>query len=181
MEAITVRGFWEHTREPIGLELLAGKQGLDHRFLRSNRIQKPGLALAGFTSFVHGDRVQILGETELSYLATLDSQTRAAAVGGLLACKVACLVLTKGLAPPDELTEACQTDGTPLFRTEMTSSVCIRRILTYLDDLLSPRCSIHGVLVDVNGVGVLLTGQSGIGKSECALDLVSRGPPAGRR
>ena len=174
VEGITIRGFWNHTREPIGLELLAGEAGLEHR-LRSNRIQKPGLALAGFTSFIHGDRVQILGETELSYLATLDSAQRQRGIDGLLACRVACIVITKGLIPPLELTESCERAGTPLFRTEMTSSVCIRRILTYLDDLLSPRCSIHGVLVDVSGIGVLLTGESGIGKSECALDLVSRG------
>ncbi len=174
MEEITVRGFWDHTRQPIGLELMAGEAGLDRR-LRSNRIQKPGLALAGFTSFVHGDRVQILGETELSYLDTLESAARRQSVDGLLARKVACLVLTKGLRPPPELIEACEEASTALFRTEITSSVCIRRILTYLDDLLSPRCSIHGVLVDVSGVGVLLTGESGIGKSECALDLVSRG------
>ena len=174
MEEITVRGFWDHTRGPIGLELLAGEVGLGRR-LRSSRIQKPGLALAGFTSFIHDDRVQILGETELSYLATLTSDVRRRAVEGLLACRVACLVITKGLVPPPELIEACRVDGTPLFRTEITSSVCIRRILTYLDDLLSPRCSIPGVLVDVSGVGVLLTGESGIGKSECALDLVSRG------
>lgn len=174
MEEITVRGFWDHARKPIGLALLAGEQGLDRR-LRSSRIQKPGLALAGFTSFIHDDRVQILGETELSYLATLDSPGKATAVAGLLACKVACLVITKGLTPPPELLEGCERESTPLFRTEITSSVCIRRILTYLDDLLSPRCSIHGVLVDVSGIGVLLTGESGIGKSECALDLVSRG------
>ncbi len=174
MEEITVRGFWEHTRAPIGLELLAGEQGLERR-LRSSRIQKPGLALAGFTSFIHGDRVQILGETELSYLDTLSPIGRRIGVEGLLRCKVACLLITKGLTPPIELIEACRVDGTPLFRTKMTSSLCIRRVLAYLDDLLSPRCSIHGVLVDVSGVGVLLTGESGIGKSECALDLVSRG------
>ena len=174
MEEITVRGFWDHAQVPIGLELLAGEAGLDRR-LRSSRIQKPGLALAGFTSFIHADRVQILGETELSYLNTLDPETRRRAVDGLLERQVACLVITKGLQPPRELVEACQAGRTPLFRTEITSSVCIRRILTYLDDLLSPRCSIHGVLVDVSGVGVLLTGESGIGKSECALDLVSRG------
>ena len=174
MEEITVRGFWDHARRPIGLELLAGRGGLDRR-LRSNRIQKPGLALAGFTSFIHGDRVQILGETELSYLGMLEPPARKRAVEGLLERKVACLVITKGLRPPVELVDSCEASATPLFCTEMTSSVCIRRILTYLDDLLSPRCSIHGVLVDVSGIGVLLTGESGIGKSECALDLVSKG------
>lgn len=174
MVEISVRDFYEHASGPIGLELVAGGFGM-HRHLKSARIQKPGLALAGFTSFVHSDRVQILGETELSYLGTLDQAAAAVAIEGFLALDLACVVVTKGLAAPDQLIRACERRATPLFVTQMTSSEAIRKILSYLDDMLSPRCSVHGVLVDVNGVGVLITGKSGIGKSECALDLVSRG------
>lgn len=171
---ITARTFLEHAKEPLELSLLAGSGGLD-RVLASNRIQKPGLALAGYTRFVHHDRLQILGETELSYLETLDERTRARSVEQFLECNVACIVITKGLEPPPELVETCDAYRTPLIRSPVRSSVCIRKILTYLDDLLAPRCSMHGVLVDVNGVGVLIVGASGIGKSECALDLVERG------
>lgn len=174
MPEMTVAEFHEHVKEPLQLELLAGVTGLSRK-LRSNRIQKPGLALAGYTAFVHRDRVQILGQTELDYLGCLSPEGRETAVQKLIGCKVACIILTKGQGPPDCLSRVCDADGTPLFRTPIRSSQCIRRVLTYLDDLLSPRCSLHGVLVDVDGVGVLLSGASGIGKSECALDLVSRG------
>lgn len=174
MAEITVRRFAELVEGSIGLRLVAGEAGLE-RTLRSGRIQKPGLALAGFTSFVHDDRIQIIGETELSYLRTLDAPSRYAAVERYLNCDVACAVVTKGLPPTPELLTLCEQMATPLFVTRMTSSKAIRKLLAYLDDVLSPRCSMHGVLVDVTGVGVLITGASGIGKSECALDLVSRG------
>ncbi|MGF1511442.1 MAG: HPr(Ser) kinase/phosphatase [Myxococcota bacterium] len=172
--SILVREFWEHAREPLKLELCAGREGLQRR-LASNRIQKPGLALAGYTRFVHHERIQILGETELSYLATLNEADRGRAVRGLLSCDIACILVTKDLALPPELISACDSFSTPLLRTPQRSSECIRRTLAYLDDLMAPRCSMHGVLVDVNGVGALITGPSGIGKSECALDLVERG------
>lgn len=171
---ITVRGFMAHAQHPLKLELLAGSTGLD-RVLGSPRIQKPGLALAGYNRFVHQDRIQILGETELTYLETLDEAERVRSVRSLMECKIACIVMTKGMQPPPELVEGCDASDTPLIRTPLRSSECIRKILTYLDDLLAPRTSLHGVLVDVNGVGVLIVGASGIGKSECALDLIERG------
>lgn len=171
---VSVKTFYEKVEVPLQLSLVAGEEGLG-RLLKSARIQKPGLALAGYTTFVHHDRVQILGQTELSYLATFDGPSRRAAIQGLLDLDVACIVVTKGLELPQELVEAAKVLQTPLFVSALTSSECIRKILTYLDDLLSPRCGVHGVLVDVSGVGVLITGKSGIGKSECALDLIERG------
>lgn len=172
--SVTVATFFEHASGPLELELCAGAHGMARSLVRP-RIQKPGLALAGYTRFVHRDRVQILGETELSYLETLPESTRGDALDNYLRCKVACVLVTKGLPLPDLLVSMCDTHATPLFRTGVTSSAAIRKVLAYLDDLLSPRCSVHGTLVDVNGVGVLMTGQSGIGKSETALDLVERG------
>ncbi len=157
---VTVEAFIEHVSEPLALELLAGRSGI-HRTLRSARIQKPGLALAGYTTYVHNDRVQVLGQTELSYLHTLEPEPRRQAIESLLSLELACVLLTKGLAAPVELLEICERHATPLLRTPLTSSVGIRKVLGFLDDLLSPRTSMHGA--------------SGIGKSECALDLVLRG------
>ena len=174
MSEVTVKTFMEHVAEPLRLELVAGIQG-QLRPLRSARIQKPGLAFAGYSAFVHPDRVQLLGQTELSYMATLDEETRAQSISGFLALEVSCVIVTKGLPIPRQLLDGCNATGTPLLRTPLASSECIRKVLTYLDDLLTPRTSVHGVLVDVDGVGVLMTGASGIGKSECALDLVLRG------
>ena len=172
--SVSVAAFIEHAGRALKLELCAGSAGLDRSLSRA-RIQKPGLALAGYTRFVHRDRIQILGETEISYLATLSEEAQNRALDGYLRCNVACILVTKGLILPPALVTMCETYGTPLFRTKVTSSVTIRKVLGYLDDLLSPRCSVHGTLVDVNGVGVLMTGDSGIGKSETALDLVERG------
>lgn len=172
--SVSVATFVEHAGAGLRLELLAGIKGLGRGLSRA-RIQKPGLALAGYTRFVHRDRVQILGETEISYLETLSEDCRTRALEGYLSCDVACILVTKGLELPNTLIEMCEAHQTPLFRTKVTSSVTIRKVLGYLDDLLSPRCSVHGTLVDVNGVGVLMTGDSGIGKSETALDLIERG------
>lgn len=171
---VTVQAFFQHAKESLDLRLHAGEGGLN-RLLKSARIQKPGLALAGYSAFVHPDRVQVLGQTELSYLATLSPADRERAVATLTALNLACIVVTKSLPLPDVLVAGCHRSDTPLFRTSMTSSECIRKILAYLDDLLSPRCRVHGVMMDVAGVGVLITGASGIGKSESALELVARG------
>ena len=171
---ITVQTFIERVQKPLELELVAGADGC-HRILRSSRIQKPGLALVGHLASVHTDRVQVLGKTELSFLETLTDEERDLSIHRLLELELACIVITKNLSIPKTLLRTCEETDTPLLRTPKESSECIRRVLTYLDDLLTPRTSVHGVLVDVAGVGVLITGASGIGKSECALDLILRG------
>lgn len=171
---VSVGAFFEHARHALQLELCAGQGGLS-RALRIARIQKPGLALAGYTGFVHHDRVQILGRTELDYLATFTPERRAQAIAAFIDRQLACVLVTKGLPLPTELVAECERTGTPLLRSSVTSSEVIRKVLSLLDELLSPRISLHGVLLDVNGMGVLITGASGIGKSECALDLVTRG------
>lgn len=174
MPQITVQEFFDHVGEALQLAVHAGAGGLN-RVLKSARIQKPSLALVGYSAFVHPDRVQILGQTELSFFQTLSPQAQARAASTLGALDLACIIVTKGLPLPEILVEQCDAGMTPLFRTSMASSECIRKVHAYLDDLLSPRCQKHGVLVDVSGIGVLITGASGIGKSECALELVMRG------
>jgi len=174
MGEITVQEFFAHTADAVELRLCAGEQGLG-RVLTSSRIQKPGLALAGFTRFVNPTRVQIIGQTELAFVETLSMAGREEALQRFVQCNLSCIIVTKGQVMPPELIELCQSSGTPLFVSPRRSSEVIRKTIAYLDDLLSPRASLHGVLVDIDGVGVLITGDSGIGKSECALDLVSRG------
>jgi HPr kinase/phosphorylase len=171
---VTIADVFAHLKRALELRLLAGEAGFDRK-IRSTRIQKPGLALVGHTSFVHKDRVQILGETEISFLESLDPEARSRSIRGLVELEVACLMVSKGLDVPAELIARCDERAIPLFSTPIASSEAIHKTTAYLDDLLSPRCSLHGVLIDVNGVGVLIIGASGIGKSECALDLVERG------
>lgn len=158
----------------LDLKLLAGARGLSHRLV-SSRIQKPGLALTGYTEHLHPDRLQVLGNTEISYLGQLDEATAANYVRKLCAFPISCFVITKGLEPPAFLKEATDEAGIPLLVTPLQSSTFISLITKFLEERLLPTTHLHGVLVDVLGVGVMLTGKSGIGKSECALDLVIRG------
>ena len=158
----------------LGLHLIAGRKGLPNR-IGSARLQKPGLALTGYTEFLHMDRVQILGNTEISYLLSLDEQQAIANIDKLCSFPLCCVIITRGLEPPGFLKLAMEKAGIPLLVSPLRSSTFISLITKFLEERLLPNTHIHGVLVDVLGVGVLLLGKSGIGKSECALDLVIRG------
>ncbi len=174
MISITVQYFYDHNREDLNLEFLAGREGLD-RHIRIARIQKPGLALAGYFDQLHPERVQILGETEISYLSTLEKKLARKRLAELCSTGIACLIVAKGLDIPEDLIDMANSCKVPLFRTTEISSTLIRTVTTYLEDVLAPETSIHGCMVDVHGVGILFMGKSGIGKSECALGLVERG------
>jgi HPr kinase/phosphorylase len=158
----------------LGLVLLAGKRGLSHR-VSSSRIQKPGLALAGYTEHLHPARIQVLGNTEISYLEQIGDVVAADNIRILCSFPVSCFIITKGLLPPQFLLDQAEASGIPVLSTHHQSSTFISLITKFLEERLLPTTQMHGVLVDVLGVGILLTGKSGIGKSECALDLVIRG------
>lgn len=156
------------------LRRVAGEAGLD-RPIDHPRIQKSGLVLAGHHHGIVPTRVQILGETELSFLEALEPTVRAERVEGLFSLKLSCVVVTRGVEPPPELIEGAARTDTPLFVAAERSSATIFAIHNALDRLLAPRERRHGVMVEIHGVGMLLLGRSGIGKSECALFLVERG------
>ncbi|HEY6007730.1 MAG TPA: HPr(Ser) kinase/phosphatase [Geobacteraceae bacterium] len=158
----------------LELQLLAGGAGLVHR-VSSSRIQKPGLALTGYTEHLHPDRIQVLGNTEISYLRQLSEHQAVDYIGKLCTFPLSCFIVTKGLDPPGFLKTETEKAGIPLLVTPHQSSTFISLITKFLEERLLPTTHIHGVLMDVLGVGVLLLGKSGIGKSECALDLVIRG------
>ena len=160
--------------EGLALEVVAGATGLDRR-IANQRIQKPGLALTGFVAHVHPDRLQVIGLTEIDYLSTLTPDKRMSGLEALMSAQPAALVVTRGLEIPHEMITLAEAQHVPLLRTSLMSSVFINRVNKVLEDALSPRTSVHGVLIDVLGVGILLHGKSGIGKSEAALDLVLRG------
>ena len=171
---LTVRQLLEAPDLGITLRRVAGDEGLD-RPLRHPRVQKSGLALAGHKHGVVPTRVQVLGETELSYLDSLGHDARSVAARGFFAMGLSCVVVTGAHEPPRALISAAEATGTPLFATDARSSRAINALHAVLDDRLAPHSRLHGVLVDVFGVGILLVGKSGIGKSECALELVRRG------
>jgi len=158
----------------LGLTLLAGERGLTHR-VTSSRIQKPGLALAGYTEHLHPSRIQVLGNTEISYLKQSDDQIASESIRKLCSFPISCFIVTKGLLPPQFLLDHAEASGIPVLNTQHQSSTFISLITKFLEERLLPTTHMHGVLMDVLGVGILLSGKSGIGKSECALDLVIRG------
>lgn len=162
--------------EAAGLRmvLLAGEAGLN-RPVTVARIQKPGLALAGFVRQVHPERVQVLGATEIAYLASLPPQEARHGIETLMALEPAACVVTKGLDVPNDLLVCADAKNVPVLRTPLVSSVAIETLHTFLETQLAPTVSLHGVLLDVLGVGVLLLGKSSVGKSETALELLMKG------
>lgn len=170
----TVRDLFEAKALALGLRLAGGANGLPNR-ISSHRIQKLGLALSGYTDYVHPGMVQFLGKTEISFLDKLNEQERHAAVNLVFKERLCCIIVSAGLEPPKEILEGVRKFSVPLLKTEAITSRAIDEVTSYLDQKLAPSTTIHGVLVEVFGLGVLITGESGIGKSECALDLILRG------
>lgn len=174
MRGISVKQFFEDTREAFHLEVLTA--GLESaRPITVSDVHRPGLPLAGFTKNFLADRIQILGETEMLFLETLDERERLRAIDRLYIHDVPCIIVAKGLEFPSYLTERGDKAGVPVLRTPLSTTPFIHRLTEYLEEAFAPRTHIHGSLVDVYGVGLLITGESGIGKSESALDLVERG------
>jgi len=174
--AVTVRALLGSRPEAIGLPLtlLAGASGLD-RPITSPYIQKTGLALAGFHEYLQPGRILIYGDSEIRFLETLPAVARQFALQKSFEQQVPCLLVTGHSTIPEDLVTATDRANLPLLSTIVPTAAAIGKITALLEDRLAVREIIHGVLVDVLGLGVLLVGDSGIGKSECALDLVCRG------
>ncbi len=158
----------------LPLELVAGAEGLD-RLITSPYIQKTGLALAGFDEYLRPGRILIFGESEIRYLESLAPSPRAVALAHALARDIPCILMTGGFDPPAELPLEAERAGVPLLATTLPTPTAIGRVTALLEDTLAERTIVHAVLMDILGLGVLIVGESGIGKSECALDLVVRG------
>ena len=158
----------------LGLKLVAGHKGLG-RPIDWPRVQKPGLAIAGFMDYVKPNRVQILGASEFNYLKTLPASLARERLDEFTRLPLSAVVVTKGIHPSAVLTGLCRRRHVPLFTTERLTSVVIEGLTAYLEESLAPRATLHGVLMEVGGLGTLLLGDSGVGKSECALALVQRG------
>src|SRR3954447_22253656 len=158
----------------LPLELLAGANGLD-RVITSPHIQKTGLALAGFHEYLRPGRVLIFGESEIRYLESLAAAARVASLRLALTHDFPCVLITGGFTPPDELLAEAERARVPLLQTSIATPTAIAKLSSLLEDSLAERTMIHAVLMDVLGLGVLIAGESGIGKSECALDLIHRG------
>jgi HPr kinase/phosphorylase len=160
--------------DPLQLESLTGEQGLD-RQLHDQDVASPGLVLAGYTDRFVPERLHVLGETEVTYLESLDEETRRRSLEVFLSYDLPCVFVTKAQEVPALLLALARERGVPVLRTRLKTGEFYRRIKPILEDAFAPRTTLHGSLADVYGVGLLFTGRSGIGKSECVLDLVERG------
>ncbi len=160
-------------RAELSVTAVAGQRGLS-RTVTVPRIQKPGLALTGWPEQLHANRVLVLGGTEIEYLADHEP-ARQLGIDTLLDSDPACIVVCRGLQPPIELVSVAESHGVPLLTCSLVTADFIAAVTEWMTDKLAPHTELHGVLMDVLGIGVLMTGKSGIGKSETALDLVVRG------
>jgi HPr kinase/phosphorylase len=172
--SITVQTLLDSGERGLDAQLVAGASGLDRRITIATS-QKIGLALAGYDSYLKQGRVLVFGESEVRFLSSLAADVLRDTVARILGHDLPCILVTSGLDLPAELVLQCDRTGMPLLRTRFVTPAAIARLNAYLEDRLAPRETLHGVLLDILGLGVLVVGESGIGKSECALDLVVRG------
>lgn len=174
MGNIMVEEMYKQRKDFFELSLLTNEDGLKKK-ITDEQIHRPGLALAGFTDRFAYQRMQILGETELTYLKSLDSEKRKELIEKMLGFDLPCIIVAKNITPPRELLDLANRKKIAIFQSRLSTAELTNRLSTYLSNVFAPSITLHGTLVDVYGVGLLYTGKSGIGKSECALDLVERG------
>lgn len=157
------------------LHVVEGEEFLAKRVIKVSDISRPGLELTGYFDFYPKERIQLLGRTEISYSNHLDSESRSKVFERMCTSETPCFIISRGLPIPDELIVAAQKAGIPVLSSDMATTHLSSVLMEYLDEKLAPRKSIHGVLVEIYGMGVMIIGNSGVGKSETALDLVKRG------
>ncbi|WP_044641264.1 HPr(Ser) kinase/phosphatase [Risungbinella massiliensis] len=156
------------------LELICGEEYLSH-IIHVSDLYRPGLELAGFFTYHPTERLQLLGRSELMFIKNLPDEERTDRLEKFCHPDIPCICITRDLPVPDELIAAAKKNGIPVLRTDMKTTSFTSKLTNFLEDCFAPTTTIHGVLVDVYGMGVVLMGDSGIGKSETALELVKRG------
>ncbi len=174
MEKLTVEKLYNDRRSVFELTLLAGAGGLS-RPIESREVQRPSMALMGWYEGFAAERVQVMGRTEMSYLQSLDLKKLRQTLERLFSYDIPCVIVSKGIIPPPVMLDIADRTNIPLFSSKLATVDLMSKLANWLDVQFAPRIYVHGTMVDVYGVGILYTGKSGIGKSECALDLVERG------
>lgn len=174
MKGLTVQQFYDSLREKLQLRLVAGEKGLKRKILISE-INRPGLALSGYIDFFANRRGQVLGKVEISYLRSLSPAERKKRIEAFLKQKIPFCIVARNYVPPRELTAEADRIGIPVFRSSLVTTRLFNLCTIFLEEIFSPHTSIIANLVEVYGVGVLIRGKSGVGKSECTLSLVERG------
>lgn len=173
-ESITVKKLFELGKEPLKLTIEAGEKGM-LRKIQDKTINRPALALTGYFKNFAAKRIQVFGAGEMSYLrdASLDRQLEI--MRGIAGKRVPCMIISRHLSPLRSMLEVAREFNTPLLRSALVSRDLLASVTLLLEEYFAPRTTLHGTLLDVRGIGVLIRGESGVGKSECALALIEKG------
>jgi HPr kinase/phosphorylase len=171
---VSVEHFYTQHAARLQLKLVAGQEGMG-RLIREGAVNRLGMALTGFIKYFAFRRVQLIGKSEISYFQSLDSETRQARIRAILDRKIPCLVFSRDNRPPAIILKEAQKARVPIFISPIPTPRLVNLITLCLEEDFAPSTSEHGSMVDIMGVGVLIRGESGVGKSECALGLVERG------
>jgi HPr kinase/phosphorylase len=175
MNFITVKEFYSDNRDRFGLRSLCGDQYLSKKKIIISDINRPGLALSGFFDYFPYERLQVFGKTEFTYIKKLGREKANKVMSGIFERNICCAVITRGLEPPFNFLAIAKKYKTPVLATSMFTTKFISAAMIYLEKKLAPKITIHGTFVDVYGIGVLIIGKSGIGKSEISIELIKRG------
>ncbi|MEY4918325.1 MAG: Hpr(Ser) kinase/phosphatase [Verrucomicrobiota bacterium] len=173
-QAVTVGQFFKEHGAALEMKLLSGEGGLD-RVIREPTVNRPGLALSGFTRYFAYKRMQVMGHAEVFYLREQSKEQRESRYAYLFAYKIPCVVFSRNLKPDKEFLAAAEQSGVPVFQTPLVTMKFINKATIDLEMKFAPRTSEHGCMVDILGIGVIIRGESGIGKSEAVLALIERG------
>jgi HPr kinase/phosphorylase len=174
IHGITVAHFFESYREKLKLELVTGEAGL-HRIIRESTPNRPALALTGFFKYFANKRVQVLGAAEIAYLKTRQQRDQIVVFQQMVRKGIPCIVLTRNFIATHPLRAVAEEMGLPIFRTPLITMNFVNLATLCLDNEFAPSATEHATTLDIKGVGVMLRGDSGVGKSECALALIERG------
>ena len=174
IESISVKDFYETGRKSLRLQLIAGSAGLS-RVIQEKSLNRPALALVGHFKYFGNKRIQLFGAGEMAYLWDLPGDQQEKSLAAIAAHPIPCIVISNHNEPPLSLTRIAEEGNIPVFRTPLTSKNFSIGATLLLEEMFAPSITVHGTLLDIQGVGTLISGESGVGKSECALALIERG------
>jgi len=175
MNYITVKQFYEDNKEKLRLEILYGKEFLETKKIVVSDINRPGLALAGFFDYFPYERIQVFGKTEFAFLKKQNKEKVDVVLNKFFSSNICCVVISRNLKPGQDFINCAKKNKVPVIQSSLFTMKFINSAMIYLEKKLAPRVTLHGSFVDVYGIGVLLIGKSGIGKSEISLELIKRG------
>jgi len=175
MNYITVKQFYNDNKKKLDLKIVTGEEFLSKKKIIISDINRPGLALAGFFDYFPFERIQIFGKTEFTYLKKIGKEKSQKVLNKLFSYNICCVIISRSLKPPFNFEMIAKKNKIPVIISSVFTTKLISSIMIYLERKLAPKITIHGTFIDVYGIGVLLIGRSGIGKSEITLELIKRG------